>query len=910
MSAASSKLRVSRLLTAALPFLFVLLLAWLFIGPLWSQPGLPNSADGTLHLHRSAAVTRSWAAGVLWPRWFLDVYQGLGAPTFHYYSPLFYLAVAPLHLLGLPLDLCAKLVITFFFLLSGLATWAWLRRLMGSTAGLAGAALYLSQPHLFREYYFQGDYPQLLALFLLPVVLWAFTELCLDGGWPGRLAAPPSLVLLILAHNITAMLGAAVLGLYSLALLLWRRDLIGWLRLVAGVGLGLGLGAFFWLPAVGDTGMVRVENLQEGFFHFAQYFVPWRDLLAAPPIFDGRAANPPFPHMLGWAAWLFLGAGVVVFVMGLLRRSRRSANWFWAGMGLAFVGVCLFLTQPWSTLIWEYAPLIAWLEFPSRWLGVAGVGVALVGGAVAVAWGERRSWLVLSVLVLVVALSSGVFLFTHQPFRSVDEVRPYETRVYELRSYAWGLTSGNEFLPRWAGQTQPEAAKLVQEQQLPAGVEWEWDGPHRATLRAASGSTLPAGGVVLPVHYFPGWGALADGVPVRLAPDGQGLAYVNLPRPASELLLQWQGTILQKVGQWISLLALLGWIVWVAWAVRRGMGRRPPVPVEASPRGIRAFVPLILLILLILIRGAIQLSGARWLQQSSPPDRVSGVANPLYLDLGVGEGDQPGVTLLGWELLSDAPQPGGQVLLRLYWQRQNKITEVLHSLAFVYTPATLQSWAAVQNHNPGNIPTINWSPKLYYIDDLTLELPADLPPATYTLAVGMVDSQGQRLDVPGQQDDLVYLEEISVEPLQAGRRQLLQPEVPARAAVGGSLALQGYDLLAEPGGPVLRLYWEVLDTPGAVYQTFVHLVDAGGQMVAQFDGPPLSGLLPTSQWTPGSLLIDRRKIDLPQDLAGGDYRFLVGLYGLETGTRLPVQPQPDSEQYFEGDALGIPLQIP
>jgi hypothetical protein len=319
---------------------------------------------------------------------------------------------------------------------------------------------------------------------------------------------------------------------------------------------------------------------------------------------------------------------------------------------------------------------------------------------------------------------------------------------------------------------------------------------------------------------------------------------------------------------------------------------------------------VVLLILLILARDIVRFSAPGWFQRSSPPGQVSGVANPLNVDIGVVHEGQPGVTLLGWELLSDTPTPGSQVLLRLYWQRQDKITQMLHSLAFVYTPSTQQAWAVQQNHNPGRIPTIKWSPKLYYIDDLTLQLPLDLAPATYTLAVGMLDQQNHRLDVPESQDDLVYLDEITVEPLAAGRRQPLQAEHPAAAVFGQGLRLQGYDLLPDPGGPILRLYWEVLETPGIDYQTFVHLVNEGEQMVAQFDGPPLHGLLNTSQWPAGSLLIDRRKIDLPENLAGGNYRFLVGLYERDTGTRLPVRPEAGSEDHFTGDALSIPLHVP
>ena len=109
---------------------FILLLGWLLIGPLWSLDGIPNSADGILHLHRSAAIARAWESGVFWPRWFPEAYQGLGIPLFHYYSPLFYLLIAPLHLASLSLDLATKLVISDLFVLSGLAIYAWLRRLL------------------------------------------------------------------------------------------------------------------------------------------------------------------------------------------------------------------------------------------------------------------------------------------------------------------------------------------------------------------------------------------------------------------------------------------------------------------------------------------------------------------------------------------------------------------------------------------------------------------------------------------------------------------------------------------------------------------------------------------------------------------------------------------------------------
>ncbi len=429
-----------------LPLLYVLLLAGLLIGPLWSQPGIPNSADGILHLHRTAAVVRSFAQGEFWPRWLPDVYQGLGAPTLHYYSPLFYLSVACFHALGLPLDVSAKVLISCLFVLSGLATYAWLRHLFGRFAALVGVPLYLGQASLFREYYVQGDYPQMVAVFLLPLMVWAFTHLYLDSGsrsgWPYRLLAPLSLGLVIVAHNITAMIGAGVLVLYGLGMALSQRKGAAGLRLVAAAALGLGLSAFFWLPSVADMGLVQADNLTQGMFDYRQNFVPTLDLFAAPPLLDSRAANPPFPHLLGWAAWLALAVGALTLVVA---RAVRTPGRAWIVTGLGIAAVCVALTQQWTAPLWEMVPLFPLVLFPSRFLGPAALGVALTAAASAAAYRKRmRLPLVLGSL-LAVALANSVFLFPPGPFLSMPGLSVADTHAYERQAKVWGLTSASPF---------------------------------------------------------------------------------------------------------------------------------------------------------------------------------------------------------------------------------------------------------------------------------------------------------------------------------------------------------------------------------------------------------------------------------------------------------------------------------
>ena len=877
----------------------LLALAGLLLGPLWSQAGLPNSADGLLHLHRCAAVARAWSAGVLWPRWFPDVYQGLGAPTFHYYSPLFYLSVAPLHLLGLPLDLAAKLVITLFFILCGLAVWDWLRALFGTEAGLAGAALYLSQPLLYREYYFQGDYPQLIATLWAPAVLWAFTRLARHGRLSDWLLAPASLAMLIVAHNITAMLCAGALGFYLVVLALAERRHAVWLRSVFAVLLALGLSAFFWLPALGDASLVQISNLRRDFFSFHQYFVPWQDLLAAPPALDRRAANPPFPHMLGWSAWLALAGALAAAILG------RRAHRIWTLAGLAIALVCLALTQAWSAPLWELLPLLALVQFPGRLLQPAALGVALAAGAALSSLGRSARRPALLGLLLAVGLSSAVFLFPRHTFSRMIAYAPADTQAYERQSHVWGTTSGNEFLPRWASLSRAQAGAPAT--LLPAGASWVWISPQQAELRAAAGSTLPAGALTLPLHYFPAWEARAGASTLPAQPDPAGLLQVQLSAPAEQISVRWVGTAWQRWGEWISRLAMLVWAGWLILLARRRRPALGSVPQESTRPGLWAWAPAALLLALVAGRQAIVWSGAGWFQRNSPPGVVLQVKHPMSVALG---GDPPAMRLIGWEQLSTAMRPGSALRLRLYWQPAGRMSQDWHSFVQLYAPAAKRAFAQTQNDNPGRIPTSTWAPAFYYVDDFTLELPFDVPPATFTLVAGLADDRGERMNVPDNEDGLVSLGQVQIYPLQAGLLQPVRPQQATPARYAGDLRLQGYDLLPDPGGPILRLYWQVIRRPAADWTIFVHLIGPDGRMLTAFDHLPLDGLCPTSQWPAGALLIDRSKLVLPADLPAGAYQLEVGLYEPASGQRASVAAESGAERYFDaGGVLHIPLQI-
>ena len=112
-----------------------------------------------------------------------------------------------------------------------------------------------------------------------------------------------------------------------------------------------------------------------------------------------------------------------------------------------------------------------------------------------------------------------------------------------------------------------------------------------------------------------------------------------------------------------------------------------------------------------------------------------------------------------------------------------------------------------------------------------------------------------------------------------------------RARLGDRVRLLGARLSGDtvrPGGTVaVELNWVADSTPGDL-RGFVQLIAPDGSLVAQQDGIPGGGYAPSTGWTPGEPVADRRGLALPDDLASGAYTLIAGLYDAATGQRLPV----------------------
>ncbi|NLV74053.1 MAG: hypothetical protein GXY52_05155 [Chloroflexi bacterium] len=124
--------------------------------------------------------------------------------------------------------------------------------------------------------------------------------------------------------------------------------------------------------------------------------------------------------------------------------------------------------------------------------------------------------------------------------------------------------------------------------------------------------------------------------------------------------------------------------------------------------------------------------------------------------------------------------------------------------------------------------------------------------------------------------------------------------------LGQDIALRSYDIdyHAKRAGDALSLmlYWQINAPALPENKVLVELVDRDGHVIAQEETQPTIAATPTYDRDPQQTLRDAHYLTIPADTPPGNYRVLVGMYELESGTRLPIQAR-------DGTPLGDVVEL-
>lgn len=265
------------------------------------------------------------------------------------------------------------------------------------------------------------------------------------------------------------------------------------------------------------------------------------------------------------------------------------------------------------------------------------------------------------------------------------------------------------------------------------------------------------------------------------------------------------------------------------------------------------------------------------------------------------------IQLLGGIIESDEVHPGEVVVISLYWRALEPVNE--DPFLFVQVLGKGGEPIAGVDCYPGggNFPATLWQPGVIYRDRYRLFIAADAEaPAIAVLHAGLRWRGDARLvglfpsgePVPGP----VLFDLVALRPVEMPSTDVTY-SVDAR--LGDAITLVGYDLSVDEVRPgeslTVTLVWRAGAVPAGDYTAFVHLVDEGGNLVAQDDHPPLMGEYRTSFWARGDVVRDTYNLALDASQPSCACTLLVGLY--DPGARVRVPAYDGLGGRFEDDAV-------
>jgi hypothetical protein len=487
----------------------------------------PSLVLGTLISH-SSPQNLTWAsqfseqfrAGVLYPRWMPESFEGLGSPTFYFYPPLPFwtdalLSAVTFNVLSVPYRLAVTSVVILWA--SGLTMRAWLLGATGNrTAALLGALAYMAAPYHLLDHYMRGAFAELAAYALLPLIVLAI-RLIADRRHSGLVLLALSYAGLVMSHLPTALLASVTVIPTYVLFRAWRlgerRAAAGLLlRCLKGGALGIGLAALYLVPALELQDWISADQLWTSFYRVENWFVLAPDRWIDPDTMRTIAS-------LALAA-VVLGVGLCIVLLQMPAGDpRRQEFGFWIAICL----VCLALIVGLVPWFWDL-PLLPKVQFPWRLMVVA--EFAAITALCLTPFGALRRRMVYIFVAAAFAVAPGVvliatdaaaridFTWRHRPLDRHD-AKEYQPRGYKQAGPRYG-DLGLEPLRDVPAISCMPAARVCR-------VEDGSFGAMRITLDSDASTK-----VVLRRFFFPPWRIDAD---TPLAPS-EPLQLVSFTVPA------------------------------------------------------------------------------------------------------------------------------------------------------------------------------------------------------------------------------------------------------------------------------------------------------------------------------------------------------------------------------------------
>lgn len=498
-----------------------------------------------IFIARLSQMSAALSDGQFPVRWAPDLRYG--EPVFNFYAPLPYYIGAVIHSLGFNFIWTAKILFMLSSILSAMTMYVLAKHLFGKRAGMLAAVLYIYAPYKAVDLYVRGSLSETWAFIFFPLIFYTSAVLAEKPHLKNLTFLSLSLAGLFLTHNVTTLMFLPFIILWWIYLVLRQKKWKIILHLFLASVLGFGLAASFLLPAIFEGGFIQTKYLIVGYFNFRAHFVAFKQFFS---LFWGYGSSLWGPtdglsFQVGLVNFAVLAA---VLILAVFHRKDKRFFGLVLLLGISFM-LSIFLQHTRSAFIWEAIPLLAFIQFPWRFLGISIFIVALAGAAITPYLKNRL--LVVYFIFIIAAVFSTVGYF--RPKDYVDD--NFFDKFLDTSIMHKGMDLTKDYLPIWVTSVDGERFDVpIAETGEITVSNWQRNSRLlRFSVNAYSDSVIEA-----PVAYFPGWEVRANNQVVPQSPPSKmGLVRFKLPAGDYNIEIEFKDTPIRIAGNIISLLSLM-----------------------------------------------------------------------------------------------------------------------------------------------------------------------------------------------------------------------------------------------------------------------------------------------------------------------------------------------------------------
>jgi len=525
--------------------------------------GTPSGHDVEFHLYSWLEVLSAWKHGIYYPRWAAQAHFGYGEPRFIFYPPASWTLGASLSAI-FPWSIAASIYIWLALVLAGLTMYVLMTRWLDRSDAIFAAVLYAVNPYHLVIVYWRSAFAELLASCLLPLLLLLVVRAVGqkdDQKEDQKVDQKTGVIVplsLVLAAAWLTNAPAAVMIHYSLGLLIvllaWHRRAPR-LLLVAGtaVALGIGLAAFYLLPAIYEQKWVNIAAAVSAGSRPPDNFLF---------IHTGDADHDAFNRVVSWVAVLEIVGTLAAGWAAKRWRDKNRALWsplfFWA----AAASILMFSA---SGFVWRLLPKLQFMQFPWRWL----LCLSLIF-SIFITVGLQKWWMRLAVCFVAMLVIGSAWRDIQPPWwDNAADLREMKDNLADRVGYE-GV---DEYTPLEADPTaiDKDARSVTVDGPAHAAIRVLRWGPESKefTVQMSAPDQL-----ALRLFRYPAWRVEVNGRVVDTAArENTGQMLVPVEAGMNRVRLTFVRTWDRTVGGWISIVTVSCLILW--WFMRRNAASVP-----------------------------------------------------------------------------------------------------------------------------------------------------------------------------------------------------------------------------------------------------------------------------------------------------------------------------------------------